>query len=183
MGIKIMGGIILFLLLIFSVIGVLSSKKLCKYFKQRKLNKFIKNITIDSINSLSGQDFEEFLYYLFLNLGFDVIKTKSSHDYGADLLLKINNITIAVQSKLYYKHSVGTSSVQEVYSSIKYYNARTGIVVTNSYFTSSAKTLAKSTNVILWDRETLIKLIGLQGSERRMFKNKLLYTVLSLENS
>ena len=119
------------------------------------------------------------MYYLFLNLGFEVSKTKKSHDYGADLILKINNIVITIQSKLYHKHLVGTSSVQEVYSSIKYYNARKGIVITNSYFTKSAITLAKTTDVLLWDRDTLLKLVTLNNIEKKHFKNKLLYSIIN----
>jgi HJR/Mrr/RecB family endonuclease len=182
MGIKIMG-LIIIIFLVFLSISVLiffyTSKKTIKTIKNKKINKFINGITIDSINSLSGQDFEEFLYYLFLNLGFDVTKTKSSHDYGADLILKINNIIITIQSKLYHNHSVGTSSVQEVYSSTKYYNANLGIVITNSYFTKSAKNLAKSTNVMLWDRDFLKQLLSLKEYEKRTFKNKLLYSILN----
>ena len=33
------------------------------------------------------------------------------------LFYQINNITVTVQSKLYYKHSVGINSIQEVFSS------------------------------------------------------------------
>lgn len=114
---------------------------------------------MDSVDSLSGNDFEEFLYCLFLNLGVDVTKTPKSHDYGADLILNINNIKIVVQSKLYLKHSVGASAVQEVFSSTKYYNASYGIVITNSHFSKNAINLAESTNIKLLDRCKLSDLI------------------------
>jgi len=177
------GNIIIFSILIVFLVTVMFfvCKRLLTSLRRKNINNYINKITIDSINSLSGQDFEEFLYYLFLNLGFDVTKTKASHDYGADLILKINNITITVQSKLYTNHSVGPSSVQEVYSSIKFYNARVGIVITNSHFTKNAINLAKSTNVLLWDRETLKNLLNLKESEKRIFKNKLIYSIINIE--
>ena len=171
-----MGFIVFFAIILISIFVLI---KLRKKSNNKQIEKYINSVTIDSINSLSGQDFEEFLYYLFLNLGFEVSKTKKSHDYGADLILKINNIVITIQSKLYHKHLVGTSSVQEVYSSIKYYNARKGIVITNSYFTKSAITLAKTTDVLLWDRDTLLKLITLNNIEKKHFKNKLLYSIIN----
>lgn len=175
-----MGGIIGFVLFcIFFIILTIYIRKLWTNFQTKKLNNYISNTTIDSIDSLSGQDFEEFLYYLFLNLGFDVEKTKSSHDYGADLILKVNNISIAVQSKLYFNHSVGSASVQEVYSSTKYYNTNAGVVITNSYFTKSAISLANSTNVILWDRNMLINLLNLKDIEKKIFKNKLICSIIA----
>ena len=44
-------------------------------------------------------------------------------------------------------------------AAIKYYNADSAIVITNSYFTKSAIKLAKVNNVELWDRDKLINLI------------------------
>jgi len=174
-----MGKIIFLVIISFFVISIILIKK-CKKNSTKKIDKYLNNITIDGINSLSGQDFEEFLYYLFLNLGFDVTKTKNSHDYGADLILRVNNIKIAVQSKLYFNHSVGTSSVQEVYSSTKYYGTQLGIVITNSKFTKNAVNLAKSTNILLWDKEMLNWLINLSGKEKKNFKYKLMYSVISI---
>lgn len=173
MGKTILFSIIIFIIATIIVVIIFSRKK-------DRINKYIKNITIESINSLSGFEFEEFLYYLFLSLGFDVFKTKSSHDYGADLILRVNNVRIAVQCKLYHNHSVGTSSVQEVYSATKYYNTNTGIVITNSHFSKNARNLANSTNILLWDRDTLNSILNLSEIERKNFKNKLMYQIISL---
>ena len=167
-----------FLVLLFfvglAIFVVIYSKKLINKIQKNKINKFLNSITLDNINSLSGHEFEEFLYYLFLNMGFQVTLTPKSHDYGADLILKIGNKTIAVQSKLYHNHTIGVSSVQEVYSSIKYYKADLGIVVTNSKFSKNSISLASSTNVLLWDKNMLIKLLKLKEYEKKIFRNQLL---------
>lgn len=152
-----------------------------KHLNKNKISRYLNNITINDINSLSGQEFEDFLYYLFLDLGFGVVKTKSSHDYGADLILRVNNIKIAVQCKLYHNHSVGTSSVQEVYSATKYYGANKGIVITNSKFSKNAVNLANSTNVLLWDKTSLEELLNLSENEKKAFKYKLMYSIISIE--
>lgn len=177
-----MGKIYLVVTVIFTVIisfFIIKIKKLIKHIKQEQINKYLKNITIDNINSLSGNEFEEFLYYLFLNIGFDVILTPKSHDYGADLILKLNNKTIVVQSKLYTSHSIGISSVQEVYSSVKYYGADLGIVITNTKFSKSSINLASSTNILLWDKNMLIKLLNFKEYEKKLFRNNLFYNIIS----
>ena len=51
--------------------------------------------------------------------------------------------------------AVGNSAVQEAVAGKRYYNCDKIIVITNNYFTTSAITLAKVNNVILWDREIL----------------------------
>ena len=172
--------LVFFVILIF--VSIFYIKKLFVKFNQNKVNKFLKSITIDNINSLSGHEFEEFLYYLFLNMGFTVSLTPKSHDYGADLILKTGTKTIVVQSKLYYKNSIGVSSVQEVYASIKYYNADLGIVVTNSRFSKNSINLANSTNVLLWDRDMLIKLLNFKDYEKKIFRNKLLCSIVSIKS-
>lgn len=171
--------IVFFVILI--LLSILYIKKLFVKVRQTKINRFLKSITIDNINSLSGHEFEEFLYYLFLDMGFSVTLTPKSHDYGADLILGVGTKTIVVQSKLYYKSTIGISSVQEVYSSIRYYNADLGIVVTNSKFSKNSINLANSTNVLLWDREMLIKLLNFKDYEKKIFRNKLLCSIVSIK--
>ena len=174
--------VFLVLLVVLSIFIFFQAKKLIIKLKRQQVNKFLSNITIDNINSLSGTEFEEFLYYLFLNMGFEVTLTPKSHDYGADLILKIHNKTIVVQSKLYTSHSIGVSSVQEVYSSIKYYNADLGIVVTNSQFSKNSINLANSTNVLLWDKNMLIRLLNFKDYEKKIFRNELLCNMCAIKN-
>lgn len=149
-------------------------KKVFKAIYNYYLSIYLSNINLDSIDSLSGKEFEDLVYCIFSRLNFDISKTKSSHDYGADLILKIKNISFTIQCKLYYKHSIGISAVQEVYSSLKHYNASIGIVLTNSYFSKSAITLAENTSVLLWDRNTLSKLLKMTKLEKKEFCNQLM---------
>lgn len=173
-----------FIIIFFATLITISVFKIKNFFinyKKNQVNKFLNNITIDNINSLSGTEFEEFLYYLFLNMGFDVNLTPKSSDYGADLILKRGSKTIVVQCKLYTSHAIGVSSVQEVYSSIKYYNADLGIVVTNSKFSKNSINLANSTNVLLWDKNMLIKLLQFKDYEKKIFCNQLLCNIARID--
>lgn len=117
------------------------------------------HFSIHRIDKMTGQEFEEFLKIHFEHLGFRAESTKISNDYGADLILHRKNLTIAVQAKR-YQSNIGVKAVQEVIGSMAYYEAQKGLVVTNSHFTRNAETLALANNVILWDRDVLIRLLA-----------------------
>lgn len=146
---------------------------------KKKINYlYIKDISINSLDALSGDEFEDYLYYLFSYMGFKVQKTQKTRDFGADLIIEHNNTTICIQAKLYYNHSVGTSAIQEVYSATQYYGTNSALVITNSYFTSSARTLAEKTNVILIDRDNLNKIITTTIREKKPLSSQLFLSIM-----
>lgn len=113
---------------------------------------------IKQIDNMTGEEFEEFLGWLFKKRGFKVTYTKASGDFGCDLLLKDRKELIAVQAKR-YSDSVGVKAVQEIIGSLKMYDATQAWVVTNSYFTKQAEKLAEMNDVYLIDRDELIEMI------------------------
>ncbi|OKL36345.1 restriction endonuclease [Domibacillus mangrovi] len=113
---------------------------------------------IADVDQMDGLQFEAYLQQLFKALGYTVTLTPPSGDYGADLILKKQGETIAVQAKR-YKSNVGIKAVQEVKAAEMHYNASASWVVTNSYFTDAAVNLAKSNRVTLVNRDELIRLI------------------------
>lgn len=111
------------------------------------------------IDRMSGDEFEVFLVSFFKKLDYQVKRVGSSKgDYGADLIISKNNLSIAVQAKR-HNSSIGVDAVREVLGSLKIYNCSNGIVITNNYFTNQAKLLAKVNNIELWDRIALTKKI------------------------
>lgn len=74
--------------------------------------------------------------------------TPASGDYGVDITARKGRYRYAIQCKS-YSRPVGVSAVQEVYSGIRHYSCDKGMVITNSTFTSAAKTLARENGVIL----------------------------------
>lgn len=133
-------------------------KKLFKKLNKKHIGGFFKKLTISKIDALTGEQFEDVCELIFKYVGYDVLKTKTSNDYGADLVIN-KKLKIVVQCKLYYKHGVGNHSVQEVTSALKYYKAAFAVVITNWKFTNQAKTMAKVQNVVLLDRNDLISFI------------------------
>ncbi len=111
---------------------------------------------IAQIDLMSGVDFENFVAELFRRLGYQSEVTKSSGDQGVDVIAKKGTQTLAIQAK-HYNQAVGNHAIMEVVGGAKFYNANLCYVVTNNYFTKSAKELAATNNVILWDRDKLIE--------------------------
>jgi len=119
------------------------------------------NMTIYYADKLGGNEFQDFISELLKVNGFsDVRVTGRSGDQGGDLLATQDNEQIVIQAKRYsIDRKVTNNAVQEALGAIGYYNANKGIVVTNSFFTSSAKELAKKNDIVLWDRRDVSKFI------------------------
>lgn len=126
--------------------------------EERKNTEKILTSGIREIDLMKGVEFERYLELLFRSLGYNVQTTSATGDFGADLILKKDDRTIAVQAKRYNK-TVGVKAVQEVYSSIPYYGATEAWVVTNNTFSKSAYELAEKSDIFLIDRGMLIEMI------------------------
>lgn len=122
---------------------------------------------------MTGIEFEDYLKLQFCALGFLVSTTKVSGDYGADLILQMKNTKIAVQAKR-YQGKIGVKAIQEVIGSMAYYETEKGLVVTNSTYTQNAENLAQVNDVVLWDRDVLVRLIAnenMSGYLCELFEN------------
>jgi len=92
--------------------------------------------TIDEIDKMTGEEFELFTAAVLKGCGFIIEElTKTTGDYGADIIVSFAQIRIAVQCKR-YSHPVGVKAVQEVISAMKHYDCEEAIVITNNYFTN-----------------------------------------------
>lgn len=111
-------------------------------------------ITMYLVDAMDGYQFEDFLVKIFQTIGYDVQETKRTQDQGADLFVTRFGKRMVIQAKN-YSGSVGNSAVQQVISAKTFYSCDEAMVVTNSYFTRSAKELAESAKVRLIDRNEL----------------------------
>ncbi|WP_141507012.1 restriction endonuclease [Bacillus mycoides] len=112
------------------------------------------SVTIEVIDAMDGYQFEEFVAQLFQDMGYKTEVTSSSGDYGIDVIMKRKGLDIGIQAKR-YSDKVPNKAVQEVIAGIAFYNLDQGLVITNNYYTKQAQNQAKSTNVLLWDRDIL----------------------------
>lgn len=123
---------------------------------------------------MSGLEFEHFCREVLIANGFQSAEvTKSSHDYGGDILAQKDQVKYVIQCKK-YSSPVGIDAVQQVIGSRSIYNCHVAAVLTNSTFTDSAIKLAEKNNVILWDKTTLEKMIGQSGLSSQAVKKSAL---------
>lgn len=112
----------------------------------------------DLYDAMDGHEFEYFCADLLRQNGFyNVDVTKASGDQGIDIIAYKDGIKYGIQCKC-YSSDIGNSAVQQAYSGKTFYNCHVAAVLTNRYFTSSAKELAQSNGVLLWDRNKLEEL-------------------------
>ena len=134
-------------------------------FIKRLKNTWTLKFSLKKVDNMTGIEFEEFLKLHFERLGCNVKMTKTSGDYGADLIVTYKGKKIAVQAKR-YNSKIGVKAVQEVIGSIRYYHANVGLVVTNSTYTPNAITLAKANDILLWDRTVLMQMINQENMSK-----------------
>jgi len=142
------------------VFKVLSRKK--SYPPQSRVIDPLK-ITIQDIDRMvDGTDFEEYLYRLFLALGYiDAYKTQGSRDFGSDLVFTDREGYRNVVQAKRYSYPVGLGAVQEVYSSMRYYRAKKSMVIASNVYTAACDELAGYNGVKLHSRNDLIEIIDL----------------------
>lgn len=106
---------------------------------------------------MTGEDFEAYVAMILQQIGFVSVQlTKGSGDQGVDIIAEQDGMKYAFQCKRYDK-PVGNKAVQEVFAGKFFYHCHVAVVVTNNYFTQSAKELAYENGVVLWDRDFLNK--------------------------
>lgn len=111
-------------------------------------------------DNLDGHQFEVFCAKVLEKNGYKNVEvTKGSGDQGVDILAERDGIKYAIQCK-HYSQPVGNKAIQEIYTGMRFYHCHVGIVMTNNYFTQSAKDLAKENGIVLWDRDYLLNFLS-----------------------
>lgn len=113
----------------------------------------------NEIDMMNGREFEIYLENLFIKHKYYVERTQYSGDYGADLILHRDGIKTIVQAKR-WENKIGVKGVQEVVAAKGHYQGDKALLITNSYLTRQARSLAKSNGVEVWDRDKLLKVIA-----------------------
>lgn len=117
------------------------------YLRQR-----VRRRRLEEFDLMEGHDFEYYCAELLKKRGFQEVEvTRSSGDYGIDILAEKDGVTYAIQCKC-YTSPVGVKAVQEAYAGRDYYDRMVGAVLTNQYFTQPAVEAAGRLKILLWDR-------------------------------
>ena len=141
------------------IIGILAVLALAAAAGVVLCRRFRKRYADDELDEMEGLDFEYYCAELLRNRGFiEVEVTKSSGDYGIDILAEKEGVTYAIQCKR-YNGPVGVKAVQEAYAGRDFYDRMVGCVLTNQYFTQPAVDAAQKLKILLWDRDYLEEMI------------------------
>lgn len=120
---------------------------------------FFFQINTEKIDNMTGQEFEQFIKKLLIKSGYHQVKlTINSGDYGIDILAKKNYLSYGFQCKRYQKN-VGVNAIQQAKAGQAFYHLDKVAVITNSYFTNAACSLAYSNDIQLIDRCQLLKMM------------------------
>lgn len=110
-------------------------------------------------DTLDGHSFEYWCADLLRKSGYSKVEvTPGSGDQGVDIVAQKDGYRYAFQCKR-YSNKVGNTPIQEVYAGRTFYGCDVAVVMTNSFFTDDAISLARSTGVLLWDRRVLAQML------------------------
>lgn len=126
----------------------------------------------NAISLMSGIEFESLIIRKLKDYGLKAEGTKSTGDFGADIIAEdVNGTRFAIQCKRYASR-VNLKAVQEVVSSCSYYSCDIGVVITNNTFLKSAVELANKNSVELWDQAKLLAFLGEENFETELTLQK-----------
>lgn len=113
-----------------------------------------------NFDNMEGHEFEYFCADVLRKNGYENVEvTKGSGDQGIDIIAYKEGIKYGIQCKC-YSSDIGNKAVQEAFAGKTFYSCHVAAVLTNRYFTKSAKELAEKNGVLLWDRTKLNSFIS-----------------------
>ncbi len=120
-------------------------------------------LTLNQIDKLDPYLFEAYIAALYRKQGYQVYLTPCSNDKGVDVVALKNGENYLFQAKQ-TKSLVGNEAIREICTAKNYYEEKFKerfylIVISNSDFTSSSETLARTNQINLVKRNQLHKLI------------------------
>ena len=112
--------------------------------------------------TLTPYQFEEFIAKLFRKMGYDAKRTKSTGDFGADVIIKDEGKIFLIEVKKYAEsNKVGPKELQRAIGALDFYKANEVLFITTSDFTKSAIAVEKKADgkIILWNKKELHKMV------------------------
>lgn len=119
-----------------------------------------------TIDVMKGLEFEKFVAQCLRARGYRTKNIGASGDFGVDVVASKGRQKWAIQVKR-YKSNVSRTAVSDAVAGKHYWKCDSAWVITNSYFTKDAKTLATHTECRLTDRDELRHWLYEQRQEER----------------
>ncbi len=120
--------------------------------REREREEALRASGFDQIDMMTGIQFEEYFAAVLRGLGYQVTMTKTTGDFGVDLVATRDGKRTAVQCKRKRGGAVGAAAVQQVVAGAPMHGCSATMVVTNNLFTRAARQLAVVHDCELVDR-------------------------------
>jgi restriction system protein len=143
------------------------------FWQKAKKREQLRALQLSDIDHMTGQEFEKYVAEILQTQGYSISLTRTTGDYGGDIVAHKNGITEVFQLKR-YRSTVGEEAIQQAVAAKAYYKATVAIVVTNSYFTRFAKELARVNTCELVNRDELAEWI-IEFQEKKQHQDHLKY--------
>jgi len=109
----------------------------------------------ESIDSMTGLQFERYIATLLKRRGFTNVQLTEQYDLGVDIIADKEGITWGIQVKR-YSGLVKAEAVRQVVTALRIYQCDQAMVITNSEFSRIATELADSNDCLLIDKHQLV---------------------------
>ena len=127
--------------------------------REREREEALRASGFDQIDMMTGIQFEEYFAAVLRGLDYQVTMTKTTGDFGVDLIATKDGKRTAVQCKRKRGGAVGAAAVQQVVAGAAMHGCSTTMVVTNNLFTPAAQQLAVVHDCELVDRWQLRRFV------------------------
>jgi len=143
-------GIIILFVVLMLWLEISNDKKIKKSREAR-----LRALDIASVDNMDGISFEYYVAWLLKHKDFtEVMVTKGSNDYGADIIATKDDKKYSIQVKR-YSSNISRRAISDAVGAKDYYGCNAAMVITNSYFSKNAKIFSNTVNCVLIDRDTL----------------------------
>lgn len=155
--------------ILFGVLGLISGgvsiTGLVQHWRKRRV-RFADARTLEELLALSPEQFEKLVAELFESYGHQTQIAGGTSDHGVDVIVKsAQGEKWVVQCKR-YAGSVGEPVVRDLFGTLQHEEAMRAYLVTTGGFTTQAQAWAEGKPIVLYDGESLVKLV------RRTVKRK-----------
>lgn len=163
-------------LLLFAIVAILAVIIKAKIDKKR-----YGNITkihsgkdiLSKLKSLHPNEFEEYIEYLFNQLGFKSERVGGAYDGGIDVIVEKNNIKHYIQCKKFITSQVSVGEVRDFYGALTDHLANgKGYFITTNKFTLEAEKFAENKPIELIDGHRLLEYIEMAKLDNEAYFNK-----------
>jgi len=151
------------------LLGLVLSAAVWRLWRRKKYGLYVPSRELRKIDWMDGREFEFWCAELLKRYGFsELTVTPGSNDQGVDIIAQYQGQSYAIQCKR-YNSKLSNKPIQEVYTGAAFYDCHYAVVMTNADFTPAAVEAAERTEVLLWDRDVLKRLM--EKANKRMKKN------------